>query len=167
MAHANINQRREAVSKMLANVNYTNEDVKAIAKKFRCTRHCIIIDMVFLKSKYKYTVFACTRLKREVLKRDNHQCQYCGKVSKNLFVDHVVPYTMRGPGYAYNLVACCGSCNVLKGKYGKVWTPNNGLVLQSLNPKWFKRICRLSRNRKRPIFKCKTIPLHPRPPQTA
>ena len=35
--------------------------------------------------------------KRNILKRDNHQCQYCGSKDGKLTVDHIVPRTKGGP----------------------------------------------------------------------
>jgi 5-methylcytosine-specific restriction endonuclease McrA len=53
--------------------------------------------------------------KREILRRDNNTCQYCGQRSTHLTVDHVVPRRLGGM-YAWdNLVAACPSCNHRKG----------------------------------------------------
>lgn len=53
--------------------------------------------------------------KREIFRRDNYTCQYCGKRMTNLTIDHVVP-RHRGGGHSWaNLVASCPTCNRLKG----------------------------------------------------
>lgn len=53
--------------------------------------------------------------RKNVLKRDNHRCQYCGRTSVPLTLDHVVP-KQRGGGDTWgNLVAACHPCNVRKG----------------------------------------------------
>jgi 5-methylcytosine-specific restriction endonuclease McrA len=53
--------------------------------------------------------------KREILRRDEHTCQYCGSRSKRLTVDHVLP-RHRGGQYTWtNLVTACADCNVRKG----------------------------------------------------
>jgi 5-methylcytosine-specific restriction endonuclease McrA len=53
--------------------------------------------------------------KREILRRDAHQCQYCGRRVSRLTIDHVVP-RYRGGTYAWeNLVAACPQCNRRKG----------------------------------------------------
>lgn len=50
-----------------------------------------------------------TRL--EVFNRDKYTCQYCGKESHQLTLDHVVPRYLGG-GHAWeNLVGACVSCN--------------------------------------------------------
>jgi 5-methylcytosine-specific restriction endonuclease McrA len=53
--------------------------------------------------------------KREVLRRDNYTCQYCGKRSIHLTVDHVFPRRLGGRQTWTNLVAACPSCNHRKG----------------------------------------------------
>lgn len=53
--------------------------------------------------------------KREVFRRDNYTCQYCGKRPVRLTVDHVVPRHMGGQHSWENLVTACPSCNLRKG----------------------------------------------------
>jgi 5-methylcytosine-specific restriction endonuclease McrA len=53
--------------------------------------------------------------KRNILKRDSYQCQYCGMVDRKMTVDHVVPKKRNGPETWENLVAACVSCNARKG----------------------------------------------------
>ena len=53
--------------------------------------------------------------KREVLRRDNHTCQYCGKQISYLTIDHIVPRRLGGKHTWSNLVAACPSCNHHKG----------------------------------------------------
>jgi 5-methylcytosine-specific restriction endonuclease McrA len=53
--------------------------------------------------------------KREILRRDNHTCQYCGQHSARLTVDHVTPRRLGGNQWWDNLVAACSGCNHRKG----------------------------------------------------
>jgi 5-methylcytosine-specific restriction endonuclease McrA len=53
--------------------------------------------------------------KREILRRDNFTCQYCGQHLSNLTVDHVVPRHLGGRHTWDNLVAACPGCNHRKG----------------------------------------------------
>ena len=53
--------------------------------------------------------------KRNVLKRANHQCQYCGKADRKMTIDHVIPRKYKGPETWENLVAACTGCNAKKG----------------------------------------------------
>jgi 5-methylcytosine-specific restriction endonuclease McrA len=52
--------------------------------------------------------------RREVLRRDNHACQYCGS-GKHLTLDHVIPRSKGGQHTWNNVVAACSSCNSRKG----------------------------------------------------
>lgn len=56
------------------------------------------------------------RLRYEILRRDNHQCRYCGATAPDvkLTVDHVVPTTLGGSDDPTNLVAACADCNAGK-----------------------------------------------------
>jgi 5-methylcytosine-specific restriction endonuclease McrA len=53
--------------------------------------------------------------KREVLRRDDFTCQYCGRQMRPLTIDHVIPRHKGGPHTWFNLVAACTSCNRRKG----------------------------------------------------
>ncbi|HEX6473935.1 MAG TPA: HNH endonuclease, partial [Candidatus Limnocylindria bacterium] len=53
--------------------------------------------------------------RREVFARDRHTCQYCGAVSRDLTIDHVVPKHRGGRHEWENLVAACRTCNHRKG----------------------------------------------------
>ncbi len=53
--------------------------------------------------------------KREVLRRDNYTCQYCGRKMRHLTIDHVIPRHRGGPHTWQNLVAACTTCNRRKG----------------------------------------------------
>ena len=54
--------------------------------------------------------------RKNILARDNHKCQYFGKQSNSLTVDHVLPKFRNGQDTWENLVAACKSCNQLKGE---------------------------------------------------
>lgn len=51
--------------------------------------------------------------RRNVLLRDNHECQYCGchLTTKNLSWDHLVPRDKGGRTTWKNIVSCCVPCN--------------------------------------------------------
>ncbi|RMF23846.1 MAG: HNH endonuclease [Cyanobacteria bacterium J083] len=52
--------------------------------------------------------------RRELLRRDKHQCQYCGSKYK-LTIDHVIPRCQGGKDTWENLVIACAECNWQKG----------------------------------------------------
>jgi 5-methylcytosine-specific restriction endonuclease McrA len=47
----------------------------------------------------------------EIFNRDHYTCQYCGKVSHQLTLDHVIPRYQRGKHTWENLVSACAACN--------------------------------------------------------
>jgi hypothetical protein len=58
-----------------------------------------------------------------ILERDQYRCQYCGLDGMTSFenalamsVDFVVPRARKGKKDERNLVACCRSCNMIKGR---------------------------------------------------
>jgi hypothetical protein len=58
-----------------------------------------------------------------ILERDQYRCQYCGLDGASSFenalamsVDFVVPRARKGKKDERNLVACCRSCNMIKGR---------------------------------------------------
>ncbi len=53
--------------------------------------------------------------RKNIFKRDNHRCQYCGTTSVPLTIDHVHPRHRGGKDSWENLVAACHPCNVKKG----------------------------------------------------
>lgn len=53
--------------------------------------------------------------KREILRRDNYICQYCGRKTFTLTLDHVIPRRLGGHHTWENLVAACAACNRRKG----------------------------------------------------
>ena len=53
--------------------------------------------------------------KREVLRRDNYTCQYCGQHTLVLTVDHLMPRHLGGEHTWHNLVTACAPCNHRKG----------------------------------------------------
>ena len=50
-----------------------------------------------------------TRL--EIFNRDHFTCQYCGKETKHLTLDHVIPRFRDGPHTWENVVSACMPCN--------------------------------------------------------
>jgi 5-methylcytosine-specific restriction endonuclease McrA len=53
--------------------------------------------------------------RREIFRRDNYTCQYCGKHTLDLTIDHVIPRHMNGPHNWQNVVTACSACNHRKG----------------------------------------------------
>ena len=53
--------------------------------------------------------------RKNILKRDNHTCQYCGTRSVPMTIDHVRSKKKGGEDSWENLVAACVPCNTNKG----------------------------------------------------
>ena len=53
--------------------------------------------------------------RREVFRRDGYTCQYCGKHTLDLTIDHILPRHLGGPHTWTNVVAACSHCNHRKG----------------------------------------------------
>lgn len=68
--------------------------------------------------------------RREVLRRDKHQCQYCGSKHK-LTLDHVNPRSKGGKHTWDNVVTACESCNSRKGDR----TPSEAGMTLKTHPK--------------------------------
>ena len=81
----------------------------------------------YVKMKRKEIVLS----RKNVLKRDNHECQYCGSHSVPMTIDHVIPKYRGGEDTWYNLVAACVKCNVSKGNK----TPKEANMSLKLKPR--------------------------------
>jgi 5-methylcytosine-specific restriction endonuclease McrA len=53
--------------------------------------------------------------KKNVFRRDNYTCQYCGRMGPDLTIDHIVPRSLGGKTSWENVVVACQACNVRKG----------------------------------------------------
>ncbi len=68
--------------------------------------------------------------RKNILRRDNHQCSYCGTGKPPLTIDHVVPKSRGGKDMWENLVAACVRCNNKKGDR----TPDEASMLLRRKP---------------------------------
>lgn len=59
-----------------------------------------------------YSVVPLSR--KNVLHRDDYTCQYCGKKSNTLTIDHIIPKSRGGQHKWDNVVAACARCNCKK-----------------------------------------------------
>jgi len=53
--------------------------------------------------------------RKNILRRDGHRCQYCGRSDLSLTIDHVMPVSRGGEDTWENLVCACVDCNNRKG----------------------------------------------------
>jgi len=66
---------------------------------------------VFVHVPYKKIILS----RKNILRRDGHRCQYCGRGDLPLTVDHIVPKVRGGEDTWENLVCACVRCNNRKG----------------------------------------------------
>lgn len=101
-------------------------------------RGALRIPRVLHLSRYEKTPRNLVRLsRRNVMLRDEHRCQYCGKTPgpRDLNIDHVFPRSRGGPASWENLVTACRACNLLKGNR----TPDEAglsLLRPPRSPRW-------------------------------
>ncbi len=71
-----------------------------------------VIRLVYLVNRPRHE----RKLSRfEVFSRDQHTCQYCGRQTKELTLDHIVPRRWGGQHTWDNVVSACIPCNRRKG----------------------------------------------------
>lgn len=92
------------------------EIVERLDAEVRSVRYSIPFPSVVRLQIYIYRPFTPVVLSRKnVLRRDHHTCQYCGKKTAPLTVDHIIPRHLGGKHVWENLVCACIRCNNSKG----------------------------------------------------
>ncbi len=90
-----------------------NSVVRSVSQSFNLPSVVRLVRYVRVVS--RLGVVRCTR--KNVLLRDNYQCQYCGVKCRPgaITIDHVVPRSRGGKTSWTNVVAACHACNRKKG----------------------------------------------------
>ena len=96
-----------------------------IANKYACCDRPANLEDDFIHKKKRESLAAEGRgyipvkVKREILRHQNHQCIYCGtslnKKGIRLHFDHFVPFVYIEASERGDLVASCNICNQIKG----------------------------------------------------
>ena len=91
-----------------------------IIEKYQGEVHSVSLSMpcpsVIRLNRYAHKPYKEVQLnRRNILKRDKHICQYCGKNSRAMTVDHIIPKSYGGAETWENLVCACLTCNSKKG----------------------------------------------------
>lgn len=82
---------------------------------------CTVSESFPIPSIVRLTVFVRVPYKRimlnrkNIFRRDDFQCQYCGSRERPLTIDHMVPRSQGGEDTWENLVTACSPCNTRKG----------------------------------------------------
>ncbi len=89
---------------------------KLDGKVIRSPRQVFPHPSVIRIPKYYKVPFRRVELSRKnIIRRDNNKCQYCGAKAHSLTIDHVIPKSRGGTESWENLVAACLKCNNRKG----------------------------------------------------
>ena len=84
--------------------------VRSPSTSFQVPTVIRVLNMVKRKTR-KHVSFS----KKNILRRDNFTCQYCGGRDHPLTVDHVIPKSRGGKTDWTNVVVACKPCNMKKG----------------------------------------------------
>ena len=112
-----------------------NEKVDAL-ENYREIIHSVYLSLP-LPSVIRLKEYARIRRKeivlsrKNILKRDNHTCQYCGIRSVPMTIDHIIPRQWGGEESWYNLATACVRCNTSKGNK----TPNEAQMKLKKKPR--------------------------------
>lgn len=92
-------------------ISYYEEVIRTTSEEYK------IPAVVRLYRRVKQINLTAIFSRRNLFKRDNYTCQYCGDSSSknNLTMDHVVPKSRGGRKTWTNIVTSCIDCNNLKG----------------------------------------------------
>lgn len=112
-----IPERRLVVLLSKQKVAFVSDEVRKAIEEGIQARQLLVDEPVIVQ------LLANVRVPRMVLRptranillRDEETCQYCGKHSRDLTLDHVIPRSRGGQSTWENLVACCRACNGRKG----------------------------------------------------
>lgn len=83
---------------------YPDQFIRSVSAVFPMPS--VVRLMVFIAVPYKKIMLT----RRNILRRDGNQCQYCGRTD-GLTIDHVIPKSQGGGDTWENLVTACTRCN--------------------------------------------------------
>lgn len=109
----NVCNTKRAMGLILADKAMVLENGRGFIRTVSCVyERPSVIRLVYMVHRPRPRVRLC---KREILRRDGYCCQYCGRETGQLTIDHVVPRHQGGQHSWENLVAACPQCNRRKG----------------------------------------------------
>lgn len=92
------------------------EMIEATGEKLHSISQEYDVPSVIRILKYVRLPFALNEVSRKnILIRDNYQCQYCGARGVPLTIDHIIPKDRGGRDTWENLITACLRCNNKKG----------------------------------------------------
>jgi 5-methylcytosine-specific restriction endonuclease McrA len=102
------NVRRAVVLVFLGKAELISSvDNKCIRTVYRTFVYPSIVRLsIFVRVPFKKIILS----RKNILRRDNHRCQYCGSTTA-LTIDHIIPKSRGGDETWENLVVACIKCN--------------------------------------------------------
>lgn len=112
-----IPERRLIVLLSKQKVTFVDDDVRALIEESIRSRRLELEKPVIVQllANIRVPRVALQPTRSNILLRDEDTCQYCGKRSRDLTLDHILPRSRGGQSTWENLVASCRSCNGKKG----------------------------------------------------
>ena len=112
-----IPERRLVVLLSKNKVAFVDDAVRRTIEEGIRSRHLPPDDPVIVQllANVRVPRVALRPTRANILLRDDETCQYCGKRSRDLTLDHIIPRSRGGQSTWENLVACCRACNGRKG----------------------------------------------------
>ena len=106
------NVKRAIILVYLGKAEIIEEDVWSVqAATWSMPMPLVVRLCLYIKVPHKKVILS----RKNIIKRDNHQCQYCGSRLGPMTVDHIVPKKKKGTDSWENLVSACVACNNKKG----------------------------------------------------
>jgi len=105
----NISRVRRALVLLLRGKAEALENGRGVIHTPSCSLAIPSVIRILYMVKRPHSERKLTRI--EVLRRDQFTCQYCGKETRELTLDHVVPRHKRGKHIWENVVSACSQCN--------------------------------------------------------
>ncbi|EFH87459.1 HNH endonuclease [Ktedonobacter racemifer] len=112
-----IPERRLIVLLSKQKVTFVDENVRALIEESINARRLDLERPVIVQllANVRVPRMALQPTRSNILLRDDDTCQYCGKRTRELTLDHILPRSRGGQSTWENLVACCRACNGKKG----------------------------------------------------
>jgi len=112
-----IPERRLIVLLSKQKVTFVDENVRELIEESIAARRLDLERPVIVQllANVRVPRVALQPTRSNILLRDDETCQYCGKRSRDLTLDHIIPRSRGGQSTWENLVASCKACNGKKG----------------------------------------------------
>ena len=94
-----------------------SEVMESVSKISTPSFQIAVPEVIILNHFHKIPTRQVKFSRRNIYLRDNHTCQYCGKIppKEELTIDHVIPRSRGGRTNWENVVLACIKCNMKKG----------------------------------------------------